>query len=42
VKGVQNEIVASKGLVTKLVTDINSVQSVANNMTIKEAAPSNN
>jgi osmotically-inducible protein OsmY len=54
VKGVRNEIIASKGLettgetqgekalVTKLVTNINSVQSVVNNMTIEEAAPSNN
>ena len=33
---------AEKALVTKLVTDINGVQSVVNNMTIEEAAPKNN
>jgi osmotically-inducible protein OsmY len=33
---------AEKALVTKLVTDINGVQSVVNDMTIEEAAPKNN
>jgi len=33
---------AEKALVTKLITDINGVQSVVNNMTIEEAAPKNN
>jgi osmotically-inducible protein OsmY len=33
---------AEKALVTKLVTDINGVQSVVNNMTIEPTVPSNN
>jgi osmotically-inducible protein OsmY len=33
---------AEKALVTKLVTDINGVKSVVNNMTIEPTVPSNN
>jgi hypothetical protein len=38
--GARNPV--EKALVTRLVTDINGVRSVVNNMTLDEAAPRNN